>query len=296
MNITNEFKNTVAKALIEAREQFGGTDGQFAKIHDISASVYSRIKGGETEGVLKESHWMQIGRKLNVSSSQRRWMTVRTSVFSMIEEECKFCKKYSKARILVDEPEIGKTYTAKYLARTMRNVFYVDASQASQKKSFVKALAQAIGVDTTGRILDIIEDVKYSLNALENPLVIIDEAGDVDYQVMLLIKELWNATENECGWYMMGADGLQKKFEKGIDNRKVGFRELFSRYSSKFSRIVPAERSAKQSFYREMITQVLDANTENKAVIPQIVNKCLVVKDGTIGGLRRAESLLILNS
>lgn len=214
----------------------------------------------------------------------------------MIEEEVLFCKSYSKARILVDEPEIGKTVSAKHLSRTLKNCFYLDCSQAKSKKLFICKLAQSIGVSGNGRLADIMENIKYSLRILKEPVVLLDEAGDVDYSVILLIKELWNATEGICGWYMIGADGLRQKFESGIHSKKVGYRELFSRYSSKYSSLIPIEKTEKINFYKKMITEVLTVNSTNKEIIPTIVRKCMVSQDGSIGGLRRAESLLILNS
>ncbi len=43
------------------------------------------------------------------------------------------------------------------------------------------------------------------------PLVVLDEAGDLQYEAFLELKALWNATEMCCGWYMMGADGLRRR-------------------------------------------------------------------------------------
>lgn len=296
MNLTNEYKKRVIEAVLEARENFGGSDAAFSKQLQIHNSVYSRLKSGQIDGLLSDAQYLTIGRMFEVSINNRKWNFVKTDVVRMIEEEVLFCKKHSKARILVDEPEIGKTQAAKYLSRTLRNCFYLDCSQAKTKKLFVSKLARAIGVDQTGKISDILENVKYSLKILENPIVILDEAGDVEYSVILIIKELWNSTENICGWYMMGADGLKQKFVSGISSKKVGFRELFSRYSSRFSTIVPMEKTEKIDFYKQLLTEVLAANTEDKAIVKGIVQKCLVQMDGNIGGLRRAESLLILNS
>lgn len=95
----------------------------------------------------------------------------------------------------------------------------------------------------------------------------------------------------------MGADGLRSKITKGINTKKVGFRELFSRYSEKYTTIVPAERNEKISFYKKLIGDVLGANTNNKSKINEITRRCLSTDDtGNIGGLRRAESLLQLHS
>ena len=294
MELTNEFRKKVLTALFAARQNYTGTDGQFAKSYQIPAAVYSQLKGGKLDKLLTDQKWLIIGQRLNVFVNERNWKIARTAVFNTIEKQVMFCQKHSKGRVFVDDCAIGKTFTAKYLSRTLKNCFYVDASQAKSRQQFVRLLARVLGVEDKGRYVDVKNGVKYYLSILEKPIVIIDEAGDLDYPAFLDIKELWNATEGVCGWYMMGADGLRAKIDKGIVSVRVGFREIFSRFSDAYGSVVPIERSEKIEFYKKLITDVLSANTTNKAAIPQIVKKCLVQQGGHIGGLRRAESLLIL--
>jgi hypothetical protein len=297
MEITIQFKNQVAKALLEYRDRFEGSDAQFAKRFGITAAVFSRIKSGEREKLLKDTHWLNIGRELDVSTTQRKWQPAKTQVFDLISESMMFCKQHSKAMIFVDEAEIGKTFTGRYLARTKNNVFYMDASQSRTKTEFTKALARTIGVDTFGKLADVKANIKYYLRMIDKPLVIIDEPGDLEYSAFLEVKEFWNATENVCGWFMMGADGVRKKIEDGISHRKVGYREIFSRFSGKYLSIVPTDPQERQKFYRKLISDVLSVNMKDTDKLPQIISKCMVEdRSGNMGGLRRAESLLILNS
>lgn len=296
MTINNEYREKVRIALLAVRLNFDGSDSAFAKQWNINGSVYNRIKNGRVDGVLADGHWMDIGRELGVGISEKKWNIARTSVFNQIEEEIKFCQDNSKAMIFVDDCEIGKTFAAKYLSRNLRNCFYIDASQAKTRQKFIKKLAKAIGVDQVGNVDSVKENIKYYLKIIAKPMVIIDEAGDLEYQAFLELKELWNASEGTCGWYMIGADGLKAKFEKGIIHQKVGFRELFSRFSSKYSSAVPNGKQEKLAFYKLLITQVLEANLSDKTKINEIVKKCLTAdRDWNIGGLRRAESIILLN-
>ena len=115
--------------------------------------------------------------------------------------------------ILVDDCGIGKTFCSKHIVRKMRNAFYVDCSQAKTKISFVKLLARTLGVDDNGKHTEVKDNIKYALSVLESPLIVLDEAGDLEYSTMLIIKELWNSAEGNAGWYMMGADGLKAKMD-----------------------------------------------------------------------------------
>lgn len=294
---TTQQKQTIVAQLMEQRKNFDGTDQQFAKQWDINYSVFSRLKTDKNyDGLLREAQWLNLGRELDVELNERKWNMARTEVYSMIEQDVIFCQQNAKAMICVDDCGIGKTFSAKYLSRKRKNCFYIDASQAKTKQAFIRLIAKTIGVDDKDKYLRVKANIKYALKMLPNPIVIIDEAGDLEYTAFLELKELWNATDKACGWYMMGADGLRAKIERGIQNKKVGFRELFSRYSERFTSIVPTDRNEKITFYKKLITDVLSVNMSNKTKLNEIVRRCLVNDDsGNIGGLRRAESLLILN-
>lgn len=298
LQITSEFKTQAIAALLEARKNYDGSDAAFAKMWQINGSVYSRIKNGElTDGLLRDQHWLRIGRELGVSLNERKWVMARTEVYSLIEEDILFCKTYAKGKICVDDCGIGKTFSAKYLAKTLKNTFYVDASQAKTKQLFVRLIAKTIGIEHNGRYADVKANIKYYLGMLPQPIIIIDEAGDLEYNAFLELKELWNATEGACGWYLIGADGLRAKITRGINYKKVGYRELFSRYSERYTTVVPRDRQEKIAWYRKLITEVLSVNMSNKSKLNDILRRCLTTDDsGNIGGLRRAESLLILNS
>lgn len=297
MELNQKYRKQVAEALLVQRTKFSGTDTAFAKQYDLNGAVFSRIRKGETENIVADSKWLRIGRSLNVNLTDRKWQAARTEVFTIIEEDIDFCQTHSKSKMFVDDCGIGKTFTAKYLSRTRNNCFYIDASQCKTRHLFTRTLAKVIGVDSNGKLAELKEDIKYYLNTLPTPLIIIDEAGDLDRMAFLDLKEYWNATENTCGWYLMGAEGLREFIKKGMRNKKVGFAEIFSRFSERYTSVVPIDNKDKQAFYRQLIQDVLSANSTDQSVIRTVTLKCLRKEENNnIGGLRRAESLLILHS
>ncbi len=127
---------------------------------------------------------------------------------------------------------------------------------------------------------DVYEDLVYYLRTLNNPLIILDEAGDLQYEAFLELKALWNATEHCCGWYMMGADGLKEKINRSIDCKKVGYTEMLSRYGGRFSKVTPDDGKEREKFLMKQASIVAKVNAPADADIPTIVRK-------TQGGLRR---------
>lgn len=298
MQLTNEQKKLIVDAMLERRANYDGTDEQFANSIGINYSVYSRLKTAENyDGLLRNDKWMDIGRELDVALKKHRWNVVKTDVYRMIEDEILFCKKYSKSRICVDSSDIGKTTTARALAREHKNCFYVDVSQCKEKAEFVRTLAKTVGVNPDDKLVNLKKKTKYMLKSLPEPIVILDEAGDMRYETFLTIKEYWNGTEGSCGWYMIGADALREWIERGKKYKKVGFYEIFNRFGANYSTIVPYDNKEKLAFYKKLITDVVKANIPDRAELNKVVTRCLVQDHytGEISGLRRIESILILN-
>lgn len=297
IEVSEKLKEKVVEALLKAFDNYGGPATQFSRKYGINNAVFCEIKKGNTLNKLSPQKWMNIAAMLGVSTSDRVWRMARTEVFNVIEQDVMFCKQFSQAMIFVDKCAIGKTYSALYLSRVLKNCFYVDASQCKTKILFTRALAQSIGIDNCGRYMEVKQRIKYALNALEQPIVIIDEAGDLEYSAFLDIKEYYNGTTNRCGWYMMGANGLRKKITDGVSRNAVGYEEIFSRFSDTYSHVVPSGKDEQVCFYRKLLTDVLSVNMEDKSKLKKIVNQCLTTATGdNITGLRRAEKLLILNS
>ncbi|HVS92448.1 MAG TPA: AAA family ATPase [Mucilaginibacter sp.] len=294
--LESTFKEKVVAAIRERMQQRDMSAQQLARTFKTSGSQLSRLLKGQLDHVISDSKWIEIARELGVGIHEREWKIARTAVFTQIEEDVMFCQQNAKAMIFVDECGIGKTFTAKYLAKALRNCFFIDASQAKTRNQFNRLLAKAVGMDESGRYSDIKDNIKFYLRNIPSPVIIVDEAGDLDYAAFLELKEYWNATEGACGWYLMGADGLRAKIQKGIQNQKVGYREIFSRFSSNYSHAVPQGKPEKVAFYQDLFRTVLEANTADKHNINKIVNKCMAgAIDQNIGGLRRLESLLILH-
>lgn len=297
IEISKKLIEKCVEALLEASKNYGGTATQFARKYGMSASVWSEIKNGRTEGKLSPQKWLNIAAILGVKDTDRVWRMARTEVYNAIEEGVMACKEYGWGMIFVDKCAIGKTYSAKYLAKTLKNCFYVDGSQCKTKILFTRTLAQVIGVESGGRYQDVKLRIKNALNVLEKPVVIIDEAGDLEYNAFLDLKEFYNATEGSCGWYMMGANGLRKKITDGISRESVGFEEIFSRFSDAYAHVVPTNKDEQIDFYRRLLTDVLSVNMTDCTNLNKLVNQCLAVGTGNnITGLRRAEKILILNS
>ena len=285
--LSNELKNRILEGLKQARERFDGSDAKFSVSLDINNSQYSRIKNGDIDKVLSDAQWISIARKLGVNLTDApEWKTANTPVFQFITAQLAACQDNSLSALLCDLSDIGKTYTAKHYASTHKNVCYIDCSQVKSKQKLIRFIAKSFGVESVGRYNDVYEDLVFYLKTLSNPLIILDEAGDLDYSAFLEIKALWNATELACGYYMMGADGLKEKIHRAINTKKVGYTEIFSRFGKRYGKVVPVAREDSDKMLRDSAAMIIKANKGATGADANVILRKCMGEDG-VPSLRR---------
>ena len=278
--ITETQKQRILEAIAANRANYPSGAKHAASL-GITTSVYSAVKNGQTERVLSDANWIGIARRLGVDlRGGMEWKAAKTATFEYVTAQLELSQRSSLSAILCDIPNIGKTYTARCYVKTHRNAVYVDCSQVKTKLKLVRKIAGEFGVDNKGRYTDVYEDLVYYLRSIENPLVILDEAGDLQYEAFLELKALWNATERCCAWYMMGADGLKEKINRAIECKKVGYTEMLSRYGDRYSKVTPDDGKERERFLLEQARMVAKVNAPTGADVAAIARK-------SGGGLRR---------
>lgn len=278
--ITTEIKQKIMVAVSENRANYP-SDAKHAASLGISSSVYSMLRNGQTERTLSDANWITIARRLGVSlRNEIEWKAARTETYEYISAQLELCQQSGLSGILCDLPNIGKTFTARHYVKGHKNAVYIDCSQVKTKLKLVRKIAGEFGVSSNGRYSDVYEDLVYYLRSIDCPLIVLDEAGDLQYEAFLELKALWNATERCCAWYMMGADGLKAKINRAIECKKVGYTEMLSRYGDRYSKVTPDDSKERDAFLREQARVVAKVNAPAGVDIAQIVRK-------SGGGLRR---------
>lgn len=260
MEITSTIKKRILAAM-EANRVNYPSDSKHAASLGISSAIYSQLKQGQTERVLSEANWISMARRLGVElRSGMEWKAAKTATFKYIWAQLTACQGSSLSAIMCDMPNIGKTFTAREYVKSHKNAIYVDCSQVKTKRALVRKIAREFGVGANGKFADIYDDLVFYIRTVENPLIVLDEAGDLAYEAFLELKALWNATERCCAWYMMGADGLRAKIERSVEGEKVGYAEMLSRYGDRFCKVTPEDGKERTAFLIEQARIVAEAN------------------------------------
>lgn len=258
--LTKEIKNKIVDKLLEQRKIYS-TDTQHSTVLGINKAQYSRIKKGELDNVISEAKWVTLARLVDVSlNNKKHWIVVKTETFNYITTQLEVCQNRSMSANFCDDSSIGKTTAAVYYASHNSNAVYIDCSQVKSKQKLIREIARQFGVNNTGRYADVYADLVFYVKTLPNPLIILDEAGDLDPRADLELKALWNALPYSCGWYKMGADGFKNKWKRHIAQKKVGYVETLDRYGNDFKKVTPDGNEAKKEFHLRQIAAIAKAN------------------------------------
>ena len=179
--ITINLKKRVLEAIAANRHNFN-SDARQARALGINSAQLSRIKKGAFENVISEANWISIARKLSVTLNQEApWATAKTPVFNKVYGQLQKCQYGAISAIFCDKAGIGKTYAALAYSKANKYVVYIDCSQVKTKQKLVRQIAKEFGVGYQGRYQEVYEDLVFYLRTIPTPLIILDEAGDLNY-------------------------------------------------------------------------------------------------------------------
>lgn len=299
MVITPQIKERVVGALLSDMEQRGfKSQADYAKFIvgqlDIAfdKAAFSQIKKPEGRNAIKDSSWLRLARHFNVLDNHR-WNKADTATFKIVTGAITLCKKRGVWQVLCDNAGVGKTYAAKYFAETHKHsAVYIDCSQSLTKSEFILEAARQLGLERTSTYARLWREVTDALLLMEEPILILDEFGDVHDSVITLLKSLYNKADMgdhlALSVYMIGADNLRKRLTDGRKNKKQSYAEFWSRFDNN---ITTLNFDPKPSVYleqlREEVCLIVDANLPMELADKreQIIDKTL--KTGGVRAVRK---------
>lgn len=259
-------KEAIGHKVIEAFKASGfPSRSKYAVSIGINSTDFTHIekeKWKQNDQLLSVRKWLRIAHRVGFEfSTRQKWQTAPTSTHRAITRQLELCQAEGMCAIFCDEAGLGKTHSVKEYCNTRPNAFYVNGGSFPRKIAFVRSLSQAIGLNPDkSTVEELLEDVITYLKALKNPIIVVDEAGDLHNNTYLLLKRLYNELEFVCGFYLVGARGLKKRIDGAIRNRTNGFEEVFSRFGSRYTTIIPENPKARAEFLRAEATMVAHTN------------------------------------
>lgn len=244
MEITNEIQERTIRAMLADMDAKGYGQNEYANYISIlftipfSKTAFSMLKNGKFDAI-KQTSWLRLVKHFNTASVST-WKIAFTHAYTAMMAKLRFCQSAGNWSLLCDHAGFGKSLPAvKFTEENKQSVIYIDCSFCSSKSAFITELAKRFSLEKTGTYEKLWSDATDELLLLDNPLLILDEFGDVSDAVIPLMKGLYNKADMDdrvaVGCMCIGADNLRRKFEDGIRRKKPGYAELWSRFGGKFT-------------------------------------------------------------
>lgn len=154
---------------------------------------------------------------------------IRTSNFETIERICTDAQKKHKLTAIIGYTGAGKTTALKSYCTATKNTYYVECKNSMNRKQFLQAVLIQLGVNYYGTVYDMVETIVREINTKQNPLLVIDEAGKLNMNLILDLHDLRNATIDKAGMVLAGCEYFQNNIEKKANDQKQGYPEFHSR-------------------------------------------------------------------
>ena len=151
-----------------------------------------------------------------------------TSDLTSVFNQCDKTRQYKLMTGLIADTGMGKSTSLR--AYSMReNVFFVQVDKTMNAKRLFIAIMREMQIAFEGNIHDIMLKIAESLNRIESPLLIIDEAGKLNHAMLLYLHDLREYTKANCGILLSGMPYFKRNLLKNSHRQKEGYAEFYRR-------------------------------------------------------------------
>ncbi len=224
-------KERIKQALEQYKEIKGGGNKASA-ILGISPATISKVLNDKWE-TIADSMWRELKAKLGLGRNE--WQVVETQAYNKMIEHLNDAKYSSQVIGVIGSAGSGKTQAIKHYAQSHAEVFNVSCSEYFSRKVFLSKLYQSMGGSPAGmNTPELVDAIADKLRVAEFPLIILDEADKLKDNVFQFLISLYNILEERCGMLLCATDYLERRMLRGVQNKRCGFAEVYSRMGDKF--------------------------------------------------------------
>jgi len=216
----NDLKTQLQEEITEALRS-GVSQNKLAEQLGVSAATLINVRRGEWDNI-SEAMLMKLRGHFKIND----WKTYETNNMKAITELCDDAAANKKFMALAGYTGAGKTTALEKYSKKNADAWYVLGTTIMTQKSFLTAILRAMGINEGRSIQDKMDLIVREMNAGVKSLLIIDDAGKLNDNIIRLIQIIYDMTEHNAGIILAGTDYLAEYINKGALLDRRGFREL----------------------------------------------------------------------
>lgn len=226
-------KNVIAN--VPEKVEIKKAVNQYCKEKGISKCEFGTKSGisNATLSNLENERWENLSNAMlmNIWNFCNRNMVddlFSTTDFVSAFKICDKARKYHFMVGLIADTGMGKTTAISAYSRR-KNVFYVCYDKTMNPRQFFLALLRELAYPFESNLNEMINRAADELNKLENPLLIIDEAGKLNQTMILYLHVLRDKIKGNCGVILAGMPYFKDNLLKMSAKEKEGIPEFLRR-------------------------------------------------------------------
>ena len=231
--MTNNEKQAIAARLKNYCDQ-KGSQNKAAKSLGISSATVSKVLANDWE-TISDDMWRSIAARTGHDATQ--WAIVRTSAYDRMTFLLTQAQEESLVLGVTGLAGCGKTEAIKNYTAGHRDVYHLCCSEYWTMRTFIGKLSKCLGMDIAGSTSEQMEAIVERLQAVDTPLIVLDEADKLKDPVLYFFISLYNQLEGQCGIMLCATDYLQKRIERGLRFGRKGYEEIHSRIGRRFIKL-----------------------------------------------------------
>lgn len=201
-------------------------------LRGVSAATVSQMLNGKWE-LIADDMWRTVANQIGYDP--RRWAVVETEGYARMTQVLSDAQRHSLVMAVVGDAGCGKSQAIKTYAGQNRGVIALSCSEYWNRKEFLGELLQSLGVEPGGTtVADMVHEVIRQLKRREGVLIVMDEADKLSDQVLHFFITIYNKLEDTVGIVLCATQYLKKRIERGANNNRKGYKEIYSRIGRKF--------------------------------------------------------------
>lgn len=186
------------------------------------------------------------------------WQHQNTPQFKEIIYMLESCKKQGTTAMIIGSTGIGKTYAIdKFCNQNQKHTYRITISSLYKLVDIVNELTEKIGIDAPQINTMQVKSFKYRMDKIvaeliainENggfPIIIFDEAENMEMAVLKMLKALYDALKDHCAIVLIGTEQLDNKMLNLTKRNRDGIPQLYRRFKAgrrELKKIKPADYS-----------------------------------------------------
>ena len=231
--MTQTEKQAIAASLKNYCEQ-KGSQNKAARSMDISSATVSKVLASDWD-TISDDMWRSIAARTGHDATQ--WAIVRTSAYDRMTFLLTQAQEESLVLGVIGFAGCGKTEAIKNYTAGHRDVYHLCCSEYWTMRTFIGKLSKCLGMDIAGSTSEQMEAIVERLQAVDTPLIVLDEADKLKDPVLYFFISLYNQLEGQCGIILCATDYLQKRIERGLRFGRKGYEEIHSRIGRRFIKL-----------------------------------------------------------